>query len=176
MIACSADLEPVVEELQQAFFKLADFLGGLKSKVLGGAPGLAARASSAGSVSLLDTAAQPIMPASLAWVQTNESQTADERCLWNALGDVAIGKVDDSGPIRGVAQWGLQDIQANEPDFELPTASQMPLRYAGFCCQLPFIWPLNPISWQQTKSNISLVMSRSLAVGLRKTRSFLKHS
>ena len=119
----------MVEELQQAFFKLADFLGGLKSKVLGGAPGLAARGSSAGSVSLLDTTAQPILPASLAWSQTDESQSADG-CLWNALGDVAIGEMDDSDPIKGVAQWGLQDIQANEPDFELPTASQMPLRYA----------------------------------------------
>ena len=126
--ACSADLEPVVEELQQAFFKLADFLGGLKSKVLGEGPGLAGRVSPAGSVSLLDTAAQPVIPASLTLPEVNESQSADELYLLKAVGDVTLDGADPGGQLEWVVQTGIRDDQQNQPDFELPTASQMPLR------------------------------------------------
>lgn len=117
-----------MEELQQAFFKLADFLGGLKSKVLGEAPGFTGRSTPAGSVSLLDTATQPIIPASLAWAKVNDSQSADEFALWSTVGDIASDDRIQGNQLEGVYQSGAQNKWQNEQNFELPTASQMPLR------------------------------------------------
>ena len=124
-LACSADLEPVVEELQQAFFKLADFLGGLKSKIQGEAPGLVGKGSPGGSVSLLNTAAQPVIPASSA--QVNESPNADDLYLLK-VGGVTLDEADKGGQLEWVVQTDVQNNWQNEQNFELPTTSQMPLR------------------------------------------------
>lgn len=109
----SADLEPVVQELQQAFFKLSDFFGSLKSKVTGRAPALAKENSS--DVSLLGSAQQSLpvsyLPGSDSLQQEEESFTNWEgfRPEW-----------DESSGLRSGQIEGL--------DFEQPTASQMPLR------------------------------------------------
>ncbi len=112
-----------MEELQQAYFKLADFLGDLKSKILGGGPRPAG-----GSVSVLNPAAQPLIPVSLTIDQGWDSPSADELRMDNAVGDIAMYEIGEGDTEGGGALAVLRFEQLSEQDFELPTASQMPLR------------------------------------------------
>ena len=114
---CSADVEPVVEELQQAFVRISEFLGSLRSKVMGRAPAFASQGSAAEiSLSNLVQQAQPIF----LLAEGSEGQGQPSFTVEEGDGIAMPEKV------FLVPSSGADGLVV--PDFELPTASQVPLR------------------------------------------------
>ena len=104
-----------MEELQQAFNGLADFLGSLKGKVLGRAPAFAGEGSGR-DVSFAYTE-NPLLPASFLQAPANEAdrQRFPEETQFMPVSDNNMESYWEFG-------------QSAEPGFEQPTTSQMPLR------------------------------------------------
>ena len=126
---CSADLEPVVEELKQAVVKLNELLGYMKSQLLGTTSAIARE-----QIGQVPSASQLATPAALSFPSSKTTVSAATQHSAAFEWDKEVsGQADVTRLESGFEAQSL-------PDFDLPTTSQMPLRSALAC--ITFTWSL----------------------------------